>query len=360
MKTEKTKYPGIMRRGDRWIATIPYRDELGRRRVKWVTCRSLNSARNARRDGLKGLDEGTRPSDARMTLAAYLGDWLEHTERACRPNTVKAYRGVVRRYIEPGIGTVRLRDLDRQTLAKFYDAQPTNEIAAACHRTLSAALSYAVKELGLIAVNPCRSISPPTTKRAETPHLDTDEARRLLETVHGQRLEAAVILGLVGGMRLAEVCALEWADVDFTTGRIAVTKSSWGSTKNGKTRSFTLPDAPLARLRRLKLEQAERLLLRGVRQTERTTVIAKSDGTPMAHQTLAGAFTKFASEHGFPISFHGLRHSNAIALLTSGVDVKTAAARLGHNPALLLRTYAHFVPSADRDAADRLGAALAF
>jgi integrase len=108
----------------------------------------------------------------------------------------------------------------------------------------------------------------------------------------------------------------------------------------------------------VKVDQAERLLLLGVRQTDRTTVTAKADGTPMAHQTLAGAFRKLAEAHGFGISFHGLRHSNAIALLTSGVDVKTAAARLGHNPALLLNTYAHFVPSADREAADRLGAAL--
>ena len=215
-------------------------------------------------------------------------------------------------------------------------------------------------ELGLIAVNPCRSVPPPRAQRSETPHLDIDEARRLLEIVQGHRLEAAVILGLAGGMRLAEVCALEWADVDFTTGKIAVTKSSWGTTKNGKTRTFTLPEPQLARLRRVKLEQAEKLLMFGVRQTERTTVTAKSDGTPMAHQTLAGAFTKLAAAHGFPISFHGLRHTAAILMLTSGVDVKTAAARLGHNPALLLSTYAHFVPSADREAADRLAAALAF
>ena len=100
-------------------------------------------------------------------------------------------------------------------------------------------------------------------------------------------------------MRLAEVCAIQWADVGFDSGRVSVTKSSWGATKNGKTRSLTLPDAQLARLRRVKVEQAERLLLRGVRQTERTTIAAKSDGTPMAHQTLAAAFSKFATGHGF-------------------------------------------------------------
>ena len=72
-----------------------------------------------------------------MTLADYLADWIEHTERTCRPNTVKAYRGVVRRYVEPSIGHVHLRDLDRRTLTRFYDAH-ANGIAAACHRTLSA------------------------------------------------------------------------------------------------------------------------------------------------------------------------------------------------------------------------------
>jgi hypothetical protein len=45
-------------------------------------------------------------------------------------------------------------------------------------------------------------------------------------------------------------------------------------------------------------------------------------------------------------------------MLTSGTDVKTAAARLGNTPALLLKTYAHFVESADRAAADRLEALL--
>jgi hypothetical protein len=46
-------------------------------------------------------------------------------------------------------------------------------------------------------------------------------------------------------------------------------------------------------------------------------------------------------------------------MLTSGVDVKTAASRLGHaDPALLFTTYSHFIQSADVAAADKLGALL--
>jgi hypothetical protein len=91
-------------------------------------------------------------------------------------------------------------------------------------------------------------------------------------------------------------------------------------------------------------KQAETLLGRGVRQTEGTFVITKRDGDQMSPSTLTFAFNNFTAKHGFDVSFHGLRHSATILLLTSGVDVKTAASRLGHNPALMLRTYAHFVP----------------
>jgi integrase len=52
-------------------------------------------------------------------------------------------------------------------------------------------------------------------------------------------------------------------------------------------------------------------------------------------------FRNFCAEHGFDITFHALRHSCAIAMLSSGVDVKTAAGRLGHSPRVLLATYAH-------------------
>jgi integrase len=121
-----------------------------------------------------------------------------------------------------------------------------------------------------------------------------------------------VILGLAAGLRLAEVVALQWSDVDFATGKVSIVRSSWGPTKNGKKRSLTLPGSQVARPRRMKIEQAKSLLLRGVRQTERTTVCAKSDGTPMAHQTLAGAWTRYAKASGLEISFHGLRHSNTI------------------------------------------------
>lgn len=56
------------------------------------------------------------------------------------------------------------------------------------------------------------------------------------------------------------------------------------------------------------------------------------------------------------VKLHGLRHFMATRMLAQGVDVRTVAGRLGHaNPATTLKVYAHFIPEADRAAADDLG-----
>ena len=56
------------------------------------------------------------------------------------------------------------------------------------------------------------------------------------------------------------------------------------------------------------------------------------------------------------VNFHHLRHFSATTLAGAGVDVRTIAGRLGHaNPAVTLRTYAHFLEATDRQAAEVMG-----
>ena len=106
--------------------------------------------------------------------------------------------------------------------------------------------------------------------------------------------------------------------------------------------------------------QAERLLAVGVRLDDDRFLVTDGFGEQMRPQALSRAFGRFAAERGFDLPrFHGLRHTAAILMLTSGVDVKTTASRLGHaNPALLFSTYSHFIESADQAAAERLDSLL--
>jgi integrase len=80
----------------------------------------------------------------------------------------------------------------------------------------------------------------------------------------------------------------------------------------------------------------------------------------MVPKRMGEAFAGFCAEHGFDVTFHGLRHSAAILMLSAGVDVRTVAGRLGHsNASITLNTYAHYVRSADEAAAEKMGEMLA-
>jgi integrase len=223
---------------------------------------------------------------------------------------------------------------------------------------LSSALSWAVKRKRLQA-NPCKAVERPHKPEKRAPKvLDAPDRRRLLETVKSHRLEPAVVLGLVGGLRIAEACAVRWEDLT-DTGDLTISRSWWGRTKSGRERTLRLPATAAAALRAWKRRQREELLAVGIRQTEEIPIVSNLVGQAMMPKHLTERFTGFAREHGFDATFHTLRHSCATWLLHAGVDVVTVARRLGHaDPGLVLRVYGHATKDSDRDAAERMQAAL--
>jgi integrase len=77
----------------------------------------------------------------------------------------------------------------------------------------------------------------------------------------------------------------------------------------------------------------------------------------MRPDQVTGHWRRAAKRVGLePVRFHDLRHFAATVLASSGVDIRTIAGRLGHaHPVITLRTYAHFMEAADRDAAAVMG-----
>lgn len=90
-------------------------------------------------------------------------------------------------------------------------------------------------------------------------------------------------------------------------------------------------------------------------------VVADLDGHPIEPDTLSRRFRSVARRAKMPARtrLHDLRHSAAVLMLTQGVPIHIVSGRLGHaNPSITLAIYAHFLPSADRLAADVIGDAL--
>lgn len=160
-----------------------------------------------------------------------------------------------------------------------------------------------------------------------------------------------ILISVLTGMRIGEVCGLKWGDIDLqrnlitvrrTVSRIYDCEAKCESVHIGspKTRSG-FRDIPLLPL----LKDALREACPGPRNNDYYVVGYSS--TPKAPHTVRDAYQRFLKRYKLPaINFHGLRHTYATRLVESRADVKTISTILGHaDVTTTLNLYVH--PSAD-------------
>jgi integrase len=316
----------------------------------------------------RGMHQGQRG-----TVADLLEKWMLHLETQERaPSTLIRYRSAIDVRIVPALGSFELTKLTAADLDAFYGAllkQGLHPLSVRkCHAVLSAALHQAEK-WGLVDRNPIVRSSPPPARQREIVPPTIDEVRQLI--VECERfnpdLARLFIVAATTGCRRGEMCGLQWGDIDFENASMVVARSI--SDTPGK---VVVKDTKTHAARRMALDPMTVEVLRGHRaaidaRAEAAGVRISSNGfiwsqsvdasQPYRPIRVSGTFRSVRDKLGLTnVTFHGLRHFSATALAAQGVGIRTIAGRLGHaNPNLTLRTYAHFLDAADREAADAMG-----
>jgi integrase len=179
----------------------------------------------------------------------------------------------------------------------------------------------------------------------------------------------AAMVALFAGLRLGEVLALRWSNVDLDAKVIRVREALEQTTAHGirfkepksraGRRDITLPDILVAALREHRKAQLElRLQLGAGRLPDDALLFADINGRPLNPNAISMRWCEFAESIGMPdVTFHGLRHTHASQLIDQGVDIVTISKRLGHaKPDITLRTYAHLFRKDDSRAAAAINA----
>jgi integrase len=178
-------------------------------------------------------------------------------------------------------------------------------------------------------------------------------------------------LAAATGARRGELVALRWTDVNVAGGVVTIARGAVQG-KDG----LVIKDTKTHGTRRIALDRTTVAALKAHRQAADEIAGACETVLPADAYVFSNdptgrtswrpwlvtqAFARLAARAGMPeVRLHDLRHFVATRLLSSGVDVRTVAGRLGHkNPNVTLSVYAHFLPEADREAADVLGRILA-
>lgn len=357
------------------------RDPLTNRRiVRYKTVHGRKSdAQRELRGLLSAVDSGTHVDPSKLTLGAWLAQWLEEARHNTSPKTHERYAEIVVKHLVPALGAVLLPKLQPVHIQAYYAAalksgrrDGKGGLSAQTVRHHDRVLNTALKRaraLRLIATNPIEDVSRPQVERREIQVLEPDEAAQLLATASASRLYGPVLLALATGMRRGEILALRWSDIDLSAGSLQVVRSLEVTDtglrfKGPKTkrswRAIAVPASVIEFLRGHKAAQAQERLQLGLGRNRLDLVFAQQTGEPVNPDTLSQAFKRLAKRSGIrPITFHGLRHAHITNLLREGVHPKIASERAGHSSvALTLDVYSHAVPGLQEDAAQRIDASL--
>jgi integrase len=139
------------------------------------------------REWVKGMltkiGNGLTFSGTRITLAKFIETWLDGKELGCRPQTVSAYRAVVKQHILPFMGDVRLQDIQPTRLNRLYLSKKEEGRGArtvqVIHMVMHAVLRQAVKE-GILGRNPADAVQRPKVEVAERHILTEEQAQQLI------------------------------------------------------------------------------------------------------------------------------------------------------------------------------------
>lgn len=298
-----------------------------------------------------------------MKYKEWLQRWLSALKPTLKKTTYKRYANAARTHVVPKLGEIELSGLTDAVLKKFtidvtatYAANTSRIAFGVVNRSLQSA-----KDSGL-PIN-CEVIKKVTKKKKprQIVYLSKPKQKRLEDYVAESKIYKlyGIVISLYTGLRIGELLALEWSDVDFTAGTLTVSKNCSDSYESGRykkrigtpktissRREIPLPKQIMPQLRQLK------------KQCKSNYVIEGKDGKEMSIRSYQNTFRLVLERLNLPhMGFHSLRHTFATRALECGMDIKTLSEILGHSSAsVTMNYYTHCLPEHKIEMMNRVGA----
>ncbi len=314
--------------------------EHGRR--KRVSARTKRAALLKRKVALARISSGLTGSESRRTFAREAQRWVDVASRALNLTTASRanYVDVLRLHVVPVIGELRIEQVKPSHVSEVIVAMQDKGLSPSyrhqAHKAISHVFKMAIAD-GLVTSNPTRDVPAPrgTVKAKVVP--DRDLVVRMIDEAADERLRTFLVLSAHTGLRISEVLALRWSDVNASTKSIAVRNG-----KGGKARAVYLTPTLAAQLKAWRTEQTRQRLAASWWSSE-DWIITTEIGTQMdTHNWRRKHFNPLRDRLAPGVTPHSLRHAFATVMLEEGVPMRVVAEQLGHaSTRVTEQTYSH-------------------
>ena len=301
--------------------------------------RRTSTCCNTRQEAIAILQQQAhevRTQGWRDPMSVTLGEWYEYWLDTYMKDTVKqstyaSYRSYLNKHFCV-LGKILLKKLEPHTLQEFYNYKFREEGLSPktlrnYHMALHKCLQQAVKE-HLLVYNPCDAVTLPSGEKPEIVVFSNDQQRALVQASYRHRYGVFIRLDLCTGLRMGELLALKWEDIDFSTAQLHVrrtinrlakyeahdgenkTEIVFGTpkTKNSR-RTIPLTRTMADELTRWKQQQAQDKIRAGDKYTDYGFIVTNEFGHYFEQKTFKDYYDRLLKDADIGhFTFHALRH----------------------------------------------------
>lgn len=340
----------------------------GKPKYRSKTCAKKHDAESWLTEQIGRIEGGSHVDVTRLSLAQFVGLWLEHYAQSVAPRTREEYRKILDGHVIPRLGHIRLAKLRAEHIQGYYTEllkngrkRPVKDgpkgLSARTvlhhHTCLHKLLKDAVLG-GYLITSPMDGVVSPRAPHHEARYYTPAEVQRILQAARRTSYYLPIAIATYTGMRRGEILGLQWADVDLERGVIHV-RRSLEHRKGGGVR-LKEPKTPSSR----RAIPVPPVLVADLRAAyfagmpDDALVVTGADGraiTPDGFTWMFGyVLEKAGIAHG---SLKSLRHTHATLLLKQGIQPKVVQERLGHSTiAITMDIYSHVMPTMQKEASE--------
>ncbi|GHU59627.1 transposase [Clostridia bacterium] len=298
------------------------------------------------------------PQKSNMTVKEISTEWLNAIKPKIKPSTYANYLNKLEKHIFPILGNIRYDKLTTVQLNDFINNKLNNgrlKDNSGLSNGYVRDIAVILKSIGKFAAktyklqNPCAEMSMPKVSRKAFILFNKGEEASLVKflTDNLTLSTLGILIAMCTGIRLGELCALKWADIDFSKRTIRINKTVQRVREIGnnfkKTKLIIMPPKSETSIRDIPITDFLFEVLRKFRVDGDVYVINGKGNIPDP-RTVQYQFKRILQNAKLPsVKFHSLRHVFATKCVqTVGFDIKTLSEILGHTRVeTTLRMYVH-------------------
>ncbi|MGM0110255.1 tyrosine-type recombinase/integrase [Enterococcus sp. DIV0187] len=274
-----------------------------------------------------------------MNYEEWINEWKMEVKGTIKASTFSDYNYKINKYLIPFLGHFSLYQLNIDTIHELITHLQEDDLSPSSIKVIARLLSQTLRralQKGLITRNPCEGVQLPKSTPKKVRALTLEQQQALVKAVNTMNNDKgqAVILGLNTGMRIGEIAALTWKNIDFQQEIIHVTQTCHrlAIETNGKSCLYYDAVKSLASHRIIPMNQSTKEILLKLKKSSVSPFVFSVGEKGCEPRLLTYHFhkiRKLAKVEG--IHFHQLRHTFATRCLEANISVPSVSALLGHS-----------------------------